>query len=65
MTPIYEWTLLYIENRNKNMMLFPTSKTMQENLNSIVWVFLVFQQSQKKQAPPLWIRNVCIGYPHI
>jgi hypothetical protein len=59
MTPIYACTLFYIEgNGNENMMLFPTSKTMQENLHSIVWVFLVFQQRRYKQAriPP--------SYPH-
>jgi len=34
MIPIHEWTLFHIENGNENM-LFPTSKTMQENLHSI------------------------------
>jgi len=49
MTPIYACTLFYIENGKENMMLFPTS-TMQENLHLVVWVFLVFQRSQYKEA---------------
>jgi len=58
MTPIHACTLFYIENGNENMMLFPTSKTMQENLQTVLWVCLVFQQSQYKQA------RISPSYPH-